>query len=179
MSMPMPMPIRGAGKDEQVAFLGRPPKTRLSEVLRKYRLQARLSQRDLARISEISWTMIQILERGSRSSGKPVHPSPTTLRQLAHGLAYDPFTEQFMSSREEEIYAEFMQAAEYLPDSGERSVAMDARQIGQALLRLFEDDPATGETLARLVLQMRNLSLDDRAFLARSIAINLDGMQRR
>src|SRR4030095_7828628 len=82
----------------------------LGEVLAILRKRARLSQRELSRLSEISYTQIGDLERGR--GGKP---SPLTLRALARGLATDAFLDAgYDPVRADAFYRQLMDAAGYL-----------------------------------------------------------------
>jgi transcriptional regulator with XRE-family HTH domain len=63
---------------------------RLGEVLHRLRTSRNLTQRELGRRAEISWTFIQLLEGGVRKgTGRPVSPSPQSLQKIANGLARD------------------------------------------------------------------------------------------
>jgi transcriptional regulator with XRE-family HTH domain len=63
---------------------------RLGELLHRLRTGKNLTQRELGRRAEISWTFIQLLERGIRQgTDKPVTPSPQSLQKIANGLARD------------------------------------------------------------------------------------------
>jgi transcriptional regulator with XRE-family HTH domain len=82
----------------------------LGDTLATLRKRARLSQRELSRASDISYTQIGDLERGQGGN-----PSPFTLRALAKGLASDAFLEQgYDPTRADAFYRQLMGAANYL-----------------------------------------------------------------
>jgi transcriptional regulator with XRE-family HTH domain len=64
---------------------------RLGALLHRLRTGVNLTQRELGRRAGISWTFIQLLEKGIRpDTKKPVTPSPQSLQKIAAGLAVDP-----------------------------------------------------------------------------------------
>src|SRR5438046_2953583 len=69
-----------------------------------------MSQRELARTSDISYTQVGDLEGGTGG-----HPSPLTLRAIARGLATDALDPNDIDfTKADAYYRQFMQAAGYL-----------------------------------------------------------------
>src|SRR5829696_3895101 len=91
----------------------------LGNLLSILRRRARMSQRELSRASEISYTQIGDLE-----NARGGNPSPLTLRALSKGLATDDFLpEGHDSVRADAFYRQLMDAAGYL-----RGLPIDAPQ---------------------------------------------------
>jgi len=64
--------------------------TRLGQLLTRLRKGGNLTQRELGRRAGLSWTFVQLLEKGVRAdTGRPVTPSPQSLHKVANGLAVD------------------------------------------------------------------------------------------
>ena len=87
------------------------PPAALGALLSTLRNRARLSQRELARVSGISYTQIGDLERTVGG-----WPSPLTLRALARGLASDAFIQPtgYDVVRSDAFYRQLMDATGYL-----------------------------------------------------------------
>ena len=119
--------------------------------------------------------MIQLLERGHRA-GKPVNPSPQTLRLLAKGIAVNPLTNTVDSQRENDVYLDLMEAAGYLTRD-DKIEGNSISAVSEAILRLIPNRP--GEVVAQLLHQMHSLPDADREFLSRSVQTLIDGIARR
>ena len=60
---------------------------KLSEILKKYRTENKISQREFAKKCELSHSLISILEMGTNpQTGKPMEPDLRTYRRLAYGM---------------------------------------------------------------------------------------------
>lgn len=60
---------------------------KLSEILKKYREENKISQREFARRCQLSNSLISILEMGTNpQTGKPMEPDLKTYRRLASGM---------------------------------------------------------------------------------------------
>lgn len=59
---------------------------RLSEIVKKYREEHGLSQRDLAKLSGLSNAQISNVERELNTAGKPFTPSIDTITKLANAM---------------------------------------------------------------------------------------------
>ena len=95
-------------------------------VLIRLRVDARLSQRGLARLAGVSHTAISMLEVGAAPP-----PHPTALRKLACGLATSP-SGDVDEARAEQEYLVLMRAAGYLPPHGEPDLRrLIAQRVGR------------------------------------------------
>jgi transcriptional regulator with XRE-family HTH domain len=94
--------------------LSGPIQTIFGKVLRKYRLQHKLSQEDLAELADLDRTYISQLERGLKS------PSIQTLFSLSQALQVKPHI--LLSEIEKELYNYEEQGGdETIEDHGERT----------------------------------------------------------
>ncbi|MGE3271093.1 MAG: helix-turn-helix domain-containing protein [Chloroflexota bacterium] len=85
---------------------------RLGALLRDLRKSANLTQRELGRRAVISWTFIQLLEKGVRQeTGRPVTPSPQSLQKIANGFAVDPLDRTKRNAgRAAQLFRQMMEA---------------------------------------------------------------------
>lgn len=91
-----------------------PIQTTFGTVLRKYRLQHKLSQEDLAELADLDRTYISQLERGLKS------PSIQTLFSLAQAFHIKPHV--FLLEIENMLYTQKEQGGnEAIEDHGERA----------------------------------------------------------
>jgi transcriptional regulator with XRE-family HTH domain len=136
----------------------------LGAVMVALRRRARLSQRELSRLAEISYTQIGDLERGQGGN-----PSPLTLRALARGLATDQFRDEgYDPTRADAFYRQLMAAAGYL--SG---VPVDAppKRIDEEdvvdWLTARTGDTALSEQLVALAARYPDLDPEDQLVVRR------------
>ena len=60
---------------------------KLSEIVKQYREENRISQREFAKRCELSNSLISIIEKGMNpQTGSPVDPDSRTIRRLASGM---------------------------------------------------------------------------------------------
>jgi transcriptional regulator with XRE-family HTH domain len=141
---------------------------RLGEVLLGLRRRARLSQRELGRAADISYTQISDLERGQGGN-----PSPLTLRALAKGLATDDFLDQgYDPSRADAFYRSLMEAAGYLGgvplgQARRAPTAEDAREY----LAKVTDDAALADELLALAERWADLDPADQGLAKRFLGM--------
>jgi transcriptional regulator with XRE-family HTH domain len=135
----------------------RPPEA-LANLLVTLRTRARMSQRELSRTSEVSYTQIGDLERSAGGS-----PSPITLRALARGLAADDSQPNgYNPVRADAFYRQLMAAAGYL--TGVTTDAPPKQTDAQDVIAFLAG--ASGDTdiatkLVRLAERWPELSVDD------------------
>lgn len=93
------------------------PRTEFGRELLRRRVRARLSQQGLAKLSHLSPSLVNILERGEDYKTKrPLNPSVATIKRLAEGLSIDPFREgeEIVNERlRNEIYESLFRAMQY------------------------------------------------------------------
>lgn len=144
----------------------RPPEA-LGELLILLRTRARMSQRELARASGVSYTQIGDLERGTGGS-----PSPITLRSLAKGLALDEFNADvgFDPIRADAFYRQLMEAAGYL---GGLPLDAPPKRTGEEdvleYLAARSGDTAVSEQLVRLAEKYPELAPEDQMVIRRLV----------
>lgn len=110
------------------------PTTEFGRELRRRRVRARLSQQGLAKLADLSPSLINILERGEDYKTKrQLNPSVETIRKLAYGLSIDPFREEEVVVNEQlrdQIYQSLFAAMQYdlpkvtLEDVRQKLIAM-------------------------------------------------------
>ena len=136
----------------------------LGHMLAALRRRARMSQRELAQHSGVSYTQIGDLERGRGG-----FPSPITLRALARGLATDQFREHgYDPTIADACYRQVMEAAGYL-----RGLPVDApprRTDEDAVvdwLTARTDDSAIAGLLVALAAHYPDLDPEDQLVVRR------------
>ena len=136
----------------------RPTPAALGEMMGTLRRRARMSQRELARLCDVSYTQIGDLERGQGG-----FPSPLTLRSIAKGLATDAFLEQgYDPIRADACYRQLMDAAGYL---GGLPVDAPPKRTDEddvvGYLTRKTSDLAVAELLVRVAEKWPELSAED------------------
>lgn len=123
------------------------PKTKFGRELFDRRRRARLSQSALARLSGVSPSLVNILERGEDyKTGKQLSPSVRTIRQLSDALAVDPFRSEddavVVNERlRDEIYEALFKAMQYdLPK-------VSLEDVRQKLISITGDPELVEDTL--------------------------------
>jgi transcriptional regulator with XRE-family HTH domain len=148
----------------------------LGATLAAIRQRARMSQRELSRVSDVSYTQIGDLERGTGGN-----PSPLTLRALAKGLATDAFlTEGYEPIRADAFYRQLMDAAGYLrglpvespPQDGPQEVTEDA--VVQ-FLSSRAGDATLAANLAQLAHRYPDLSPDEQTVVRHLVGTWVNG----
>ena len=150
----VPLAAVSPGCEEPEGNIEHRPGIRLAQELLRQRRRVRLSQRGLGRVSGVSWTLVQTLERGHRH-GKPVRPLPNTLRRLARGLATDPLDESVADERQvDDNYRRLMVAAGYVESTFLSSARLTKLAVtGMADFNTLVDDhhrPAIRELATKL-----------------------------
>jgi transcriptional regulator with XRE-family HTH domain len=154
----------------------RGPTTPLGKELATLRRRERVSQRELGRLADLSWTMIQMIEMGHRK-GRPIHPSPESLRRIAVGLSRDPVDGTPDGAKAEDYYLRLMRAAGYLSTEAIADAdEINARMLERLLVR--ELGAGAGEQIAALVRKWPDLDPEDRRFVASSIQNAIDYAER-
>jgi transcriptional regulator with XRE-family HTH domain len=141
---------------------------RLGEVLLGLRRRARLSQRELSRAAEISYTQISDLERGHGGN-----PSPLTLRALAKGLATDEFLDSgYDPQRADAFYRALMEAAGYLGGVplGQARRGPTVEELREYLTKLT-DDSAVADQMLALAERWADLDPADQAVAKRLLGM--------
>jgi transcriptional regulator with XRE-family HTH domain len=145
----------------------RPPEA-LGQVMALLRSRSRLSQRELSRLSEVSYTQISDLERGQGGS-----PSPLTLRAIARGLASDDFEPTGVNPvRADAFYRQLMEAAGYLGgvpvDQAPKKTDADDVIL---YLTARTGDTAVSERLLRLAEYYPDLAVEDQMVVRRLLDV--------
>jgi transcriptional regulator with XRE-family HTH domain len=127
-----------------------------------------MSQRELSRASEVSYTQIGDLERGQGGN-----PSPLTLRALARGLATDSFHPNGVEPvRADAFYRQLMEAAGYL---GGLPVDAPPKRTNEddvvAWLTARTGDTAVSEQLVALAARYPELDPEDQLVVRRLLTI--------
>lgn len=142
----------------------------IATTVKRLRLRARLSQRRLAELGDISAGAIARIERGfDPKSGAPVKPVPDTLRGIAKGLAAtedEPLDEAAALN----IYRELLDAAGYSfvtgPATPPQGPPAESRAANLAeITLLIEKIPAASISLADLGRGAADWDDDDVAFI--------------
>lgn len=141
-----------------------PPRSLPAE-LKWRRTRARLSQRDLAKLGELSWSTVQVVEQAAKEGGKErPHTRPDTIRKLAIGLAKDAD-----GIVDEEAFAEhyraLMRAAGHTEVVG---VLSDPEVLATELERLLGRHDL-GVVFASAITDWNRLDLADQEFIVRAI----------
>lgn len=143
---------------------------RLGELLQRFRLQARMTQRGLGKASGVSWTFVQAVERGERH-GKPVTPSPQTLLKLATGLAADALDPHKVNqAKKAQYYQQMMEARGWTMDStpGQAEpTTPTAEELREGLQALAGAE--AGIAFASLAEDWYQLSPDSRRFIMNAV----------
>ena len=147
-----------------------PPRS-LPEELKWRRTRARRSQRDLAKLGELSWSTVQVVEQAAKEGGKErPHTRPDTIRKLAIGLAKDAdgiVDEEACT----EHYRALMRAAGHTDVVG---VLSDPKVLADELQRLLGRHDL-GVAFASAITDWNRLDLADQEFIVRAIRT---GIQR-
>lgn len=127
-------------------------------VFARWRARAGVSRQRLADLSDVSATYVRTIEAGVDDQGREVVPSAAIMQKLARGLAAaasGPGDDTGREPLEQQIYAELMAAAGYLPappaaGSGAEPVPASpasnlARPAGSPSRRVREAAPEAGE----------------------------------
>lgn len=128
----------------------------LSVTLQRLRDKARVSQKELARITATLGDDRRVSEATIRAiESESTQAKATTLRKLADGLAFDPFAGEVNQARSDAFYAELQQAAGYqtgattTPASKPRSVEdLTDEEVREALARMMNDPRVSAEFLS-------------------------------
>lgn len=144
---------------------------RLGELLARLRKGANLTQRELGRRSSLSWTFIQLLEKGVRpETGRPVTPSPQSLQKIAAGLAVDPLDRiEKNPEKAAQFFKQMMEARGWSTDEEPptQPAAPSIEELRSRLAALVGADD--GEDLANLATAWPQLPPDARRFLMTTI----------
>lgn len=120
----------------------------LGELLKD--LRGNRSLREVAEITELSHTYISDVEKGyRRGSGKPIHPSPDTLKRLAQAYSYP--------------YEELMKVAGYWDeDDVKAEKEFEAFANDPELGRWYRELPESDEEDLRKLRQMWDIIKSDK-----------------
>lgn len=116
---------------------------KLSEIIKTYREENRLSQREFARMCELSNSLISILEMGvNPQTGKVPDPDLRTLRRLAYGMGLKDHRELLDMIRGETINQGELSELEQSVVTAFRSADPGTRSAVCKLLDVEEKTPA-------------------------------------
>ena len=140
---------------------------RLGQLLHRLRAGQNLTQRELGRRAGLSWTFIQLLEKGVRAdTGRPVTPSPESLRKVAAGLARDPIDPELKNlGTAAGLFRQLMEARGWgADDAPPPEPSVPTVEEIQAVLTTFAGADVAAE-LVNLAQVWYALSPDSRRFL--------------
>ena len=139
----------------------------LGQMMATLRKRNRMSQRELARLSDISYTQIGALEQGQGG-----FPSPLTLRALAKGLASDDFQEQgYDPIKADAFYRQLMETSGYLGGlAGGGPVRRTNQDEVVGYLNQRTDDLDVAEMLVGLAERWQELEPEDQHVAKRLMA---------